>query len=132
MKAFVKLELEDAGVADSTIRRHGWMDPHAVSSLLCKESDLKHFSNHLDFIYLALLNPSKSKVPPKHVNISKRICLFMLITTEIHKRVSYYAWSSVDNKIVFYFMVVLSLAHNNKSVYRDGILPVRKNDQKKR
>lgn len=56
----------------------------------------------------------------------------MLITTEIHKRVSYYAWSSVDNKIVFYFMVVLSLAHNNKSVYRDGILPVRKNDQKKR
>lgn len=52
----------------------------------------------------------------------------MLIIIEIYKRVSYYVWFSVDNKIVFYFMVVLFLVYNNKSVYRDGILLVRKND----
>lgn len=66
-----------------------------------------------------------------HVVQESTLDLFLLITLGINGGVSYYAWSNVVNKRVFYFMTVFLLARSNKHVYREGILPIKRNYQRK-
>lgn len=46
-----------------------------------------------------------------HINIDDKVYLLMLVTIGINRKVSCYAWFSVDNKTVFYFKIVFPVGY---------------------
>ena len=105
------------------------MDPHCMSLLLCKESDLQCKSPRF---YISS-SPDAQLIQIIKFFHSTETSTTSRIDIDHHwnkQKNEPYASFNVDYKIVFYFMIVFLLACKNEDVYGDDIVVVEKNYQK--